>query len=327
MSHIDEATIARRLASTITDKNRVLLSWLKFPEPSVKESGDIVSVGFGESVHAVMLVEEDCVPRKSSVALIYPGVEFERYDLMRNDLSLLIHRAMNMVYDEDALDFVRRFGVLRNGTLKYPPKTNASDPDYLCPHCRMSCYEKVGTRLRAILDLFFSVQDRSSGKYLARRNGIIFFEHSLDGTRNTPGVSVPICNDTPSAPPDEELARMAMCVILENTMEEAKFETEYLALPGQVAILQKPKDLYSLIWKTVSDTITMSPGYTKHYLHKCAYCPQWSIEDDMHKGKEGWYHNACKRRHKKRLKDEKKASAGGIERKERPGARKEGYFD
>lgn len=326
MPHIDEATIARRLASTITDKNRVLLSWFRFPEPSVRYSGDIVPEEFGDRIMDVMLVDDEFDGKREGIPLLYPGVEFERYDLMQRDLSLLIHRALNIVRPDDAIDFVREFGILHNREFRVATRRNENAPDYLCSHCSVRGYMETGINLRAILDLYLSVQDRNSGKYLIRRNGRIFFEHSLDGTCNTPGMFIGICEDTPNAPPDEDLARMTMCSILKDAMKKASFETEYLALPGQVAIVQKPKDLYSLIWKTVSDTITMSPGYAKHYLHKCAYCPQWSIEDDMCKGNEGWYHDPCKRRHKKRLKDEKKATAGGIERKERPGARKEGYF-
>ncbi len=197
--------------------------------------------------------------------------------------------------------------------------------------------ESVSLRLRTVLHLWGQMgvgqcpvrRDMRSGKLIitGSEDEDIFVSDNIGNI---------IASSYPEGQSDDpgKLAPLILAELLKCEVNEAKFETEVVVIDGTITPIQKPQDLFSLLWKTVLDIVTSATPGSFLQLRRCQACGLWDSvvglgdSEPMQKvaGEEYW-HRLCRKNYLQRGYDADKAKKEGRKPKGRPGGRVNNPYD
>lgn len=197
--------------------------------------------------------------------------------------------------------------------------------------------EDVSLQLRTVLYLWERME---FGQYPVRRDmrsgKLIITGSNGEDISVSDGITNVIASSYPEGMSDDpdKLAPLILAELLKYETNLAKFETEVVVIDSHIIPVQKPRDLFSLLWKTVLDIVTSAtPGSFLH-LRRCQACGLWDSvvglgdSEPMQKvdGVEYW-HKWCRKNYLQRVYDSDKARKEGRKPKERPGGRVNTPYD
>lgn len=290
-----EAITRKRIDSLNETRSGRSFCWWRFKDAEIRPEGYVRWRGEGceegDSFVSALVFERKEETDRSRKVIAHCGIENQ--PLPRENIATAISRVRKIKDDSDILSIAREYGPMR---IDAEWKQGLNTWRWRCDTPQE--WRELSALVNEVFDLLRSIERRST---------------------------------------DIDAARGRLIDILSEHVNNANVRTYYSVLPsGDIANTPGVAfDFHAAIWKVLESTVALSKTTEYLRLRECHYCGEWDFERDgcggrrmrQRSDKSFWYHDGCKRNEDKRLKDAARATRGGREREERPGARKKNPFD